>query len=203
MSRTWRFGWTVVFVLLMVVLTAAVVSDWSRPLDIAARDALRPRDVWGSPQLWGGTVSTLLGPSTSATVLAVTAGAVAYRDRSWRPIGYAVLVAGGGGTVTLALKISLARTDPHGDLSSIGSYPSGHMAASVCCLGGAVMLGSARWPKVPAAVVVLAATALAWALLVQATHWLTDVMGGILIGLVVLTGSARTVRTAHRMRAPG
>jgi membrane-associated phospholipid phosphatase len=53
---------------------------------------------------------------------------------------------------------------------------------------------------------VLAATALlTTALLVAGAHWLTDVVGGLLVSLAVLTGGSRTalrLRAHRQVRTP-
>ena len=83
----------------------------------------------------------------------------------------------------------LQRTDPHYELSSIGAFPSGHTLVALVCLGAALLLVRRR-PTVWQWLLVLAADAvMAWALLWQSAHWLTDVIGGALLGVATLAAT--------------
>jgi membrane-associated phospholipid phosphatase len=104
------------------------------------------------------------------------------------------------------LKLLLHRPDPHGALSDHGgSFPSGHTVTLVVCAGLVTMMlapAGQRWRWLPT---FLVGTLMAIALLVQAAHWFTDVLGGGLVGVAVLASlvASGTDRwCAKRWRAP-
>jgi undecaprenyl-diphosphatase len=69
------------------------------------------------------------------------------------------------------------------DFSTPYPYPSGHMLRAVLLLGAVYAL----WPNRPARVaVVLILAGAAWARVYLGTHWLSDVLGGALLGLAGL-----------------
>jgi len=122
--------------------------------------------------------------------LLLTAGivvAIGLARRSARPL----LVAAATGLLTVAvtvgLKLLMHRPDPHGDLSDHGgSFPSGHTTTIVVCTGLVTMLlvpGCRWWWWLGA---LLLGTLMAAALLVEAAHWVTDLVGGGLLGITVL-----------------
>ena len=91
----------------------------------------------------------------------------------------------------LALKALLHRPGPPGSPQDLllGYYPSGHTATAVVCAGTLALLASRRRPRWRSRFV--AASAL-WSVVVAASmvyhgyHWLTDVLGGLLLGTLVL-----------------
>jgi membrane-associated phospholipid phosphatase len=81
-----------------------------------------------------------------------------------------------------------------------GSFPSGHMASVGICLGGALLVIRARtrwWEWLPVGAIALS---MAFSLLVQSAHWLTDVLGGALLTVGVL-GAASTVSMLRRVES--
>ena len=81
---------------------------------------------------------------------------------------------------------------PRRGMYNWASYPSGHSILTVALYFTAAMLlyreRGWRWPFVVAALVVLAN---AYSRLYLAVHWPTDIVGGLLIGLVWLLGTWR------------
>jgi membrane-associated phospholipid phosphatase len=97
---------------------------------------------------------------------------------------FAVVLTAG---LTLALKLLLERADPKGEHTSLGgSFPSGHSAVVLVCLGTGAMLVSCptRWWQRLGVALVSAASALA--MMFVALHWLTDIVGGVLVAGTVL-----------------
>ena len=183
-----------------LVLTVLVAVGATERVDVAAREYFRPDDVWGDLQIRVDVIVESLKPVRAVPLLVgFTLALSAYR-RSWRPAAYAALVLVAAGVPTLATKALLRRTDPHDDLSSIGSFPSGHTLVLLVCLGAALLLVHRR-PALWEWLLVLAADAvMALALLVQGAHWLTDVIGGALLGVAVL---AATCGSSLLARGPG
>jgi len=170
-----------------VVLSFLVASGATQELDNAVREWFRPGDVWGVHQLIFGNVVDGLAPPVAAALLATTSSVSAWRFRSTRPIVFAGLTASVAVVVTVVSKLTLQRPDPHGGLSGYGgAYPSGHMVMLLVALGCTLLLlrAPATWWQWTG--VALVGLTMAASLLVLATHWMTDVAGGALIGITVL-----------------
>lgn len=110
--------------------------------------------------------------------------------------GAAVPLASVAATITeKALKREVGRRRPSGARSSSPtreSYPSGH--ATVCAATGATLVYVLAREKVidafPGALVVGAGTAtVAAAKLFREDHWLTDILGGLALGLEIAAAS--------------
>ena len=152
------------------------------------------RDSAAYPVIW--VVTQLGGRATILVVLAILVGYLAWRRRTWAPL-LRVLVALGTLTVGVyAIKHGTGRTAPgHPDelffhLDGV-SFPSGHVANAV------IMWGVARWLAVeyglPAHVQrafwwlsVAAPVATGLAMVSLDFHWVTDVVEGGLVGVMVL-----------------
>lgn len=170
-----------------VVLSILVAKGFTQELDSAVREWFRPDDVWGVHQLIFGNVVDGLAPPVAAALLATASGICAWRRRSTRPIVFAGLTASLAVMLTVVSKVILQRPDPHGGLSGYGgAYPSGHMVMLLVALGWTLLVlrAPATWWQWMG--VALVALTMAVSLLVLATHWLTDVAGGTLIGLTLL-----------------
>ncbi|MFC8501700.1 hypothetical protein ACFUC1_05035 [Pedococcus sp. NPDC057267] len=172
-----------------VALGLLVATGTTHALDVATTARLRPGDAWGGAQVSASPWMGRLSPAHMALVLAsATATACAWR-RTWRPALFAVALASSAAALTAAVKVALSRPDPHGWVApSGGAFPSGHVVAVLVCCAGSVMVLSPRvrwWQWAP---VVAAGALMARALLVSAAHWPTDVAGGVLLSLVVLSG---------------
>ena len=171
-----------------VVLTALVAAGVTQDLDVAARDYFRPHDVWGDTQIRVDTIVEGLRPRNMVPVLVLAALLACVLRRTWRPAAYAALLAGVTGVLTMVTKEILSRPDPHQDMSATGgSFPSGHTIAVLVCLGGAMLVLQARPRWWEWTLVLVVDLAMGLSLLIQAAHWLTDVAGGLLLGLAVLT----------------
>ena len=144
------------------------------------------------------------GQAVDLLILLTVAGVLAWRRRSWRPL----LIAGGAELAFYGLvgglKVLFARPAPllH-DPSFFGagvfsdswqgiSYPSGHASEAVLIYGTVVYLlhryGGAspravRWMRVAVAWIAVQAVAISYLL---GYHWMTDLIGGVVIGGVAL-----------------
>ncbi len=171
----------------LLVLTVVVRLGVTRPLDAAVRQWARPDDVWGSLQIRADVIVEGLRPTSTLLLTAVVVAAVGLGRRSVRPVlvtaGTALLMI----AVTVGLKLLLHRPDPHGALSDHGgSFPSGHTVTVVVCTGLLTLMlvpDRHRWRWL---VPLLLGPLMGVALLLQAAHWLTDVVGGALVGVTIL-----------------
>lgn len=176
----------------LLVLSVLVATDRTVPLDDWARQLFRPHDHWGDLQVRVDTVVEGLRPRNSVALLVVVTAVVAVVRRSWWPVVSVAAVGAAGALLTLVLKGVVGRADTHGDLGSLsGSYPSGHVVMVLLLAGCTVLLVREHPGPLAWSLVGLAGAVMAWALLVQTAHWLTDVLGAVLIGVVVLSLAPR------------
>ena len=173
-----------------LILTVLVALHATQSLDEWVRDYFRPGDTWGPPQRRADRVVEGLRPTVVAPVLLLVAVATSIGRRSWRPAVFALLVGGSAIVVTEATKLLLGRPDPHHQtLPHSGSFPSGHTVTILVALGGALLLlRSTRWWQW--LVVAVLGGAMGLALIVEGAHWLTDVVGGVLVSAFVLVAAS-------------
>ncbi len=131
------------------------------------------------------------------------AGFLAFRRRWWHLLAFA-------GAIILAeisigtLKSLYDRTRPPGSLvhTSGGSFPSGHaVAASVTVVAAVIALfpeGPRRYAWGAAAVAFSLVMGLSRAYL--AAHWLSDAVGGVLLGTTIALATAIAVHTFRERR---
>jgi membrane-associated phospholipid phosphatase len=182
----WRIAaWSAVaFTALAVVVHLGLLDGF----DSIVRDWGRPHDVWGPAQLRADVIVEGFRPLVMAVLLTTFTLAYCARRRSLTP----AIFVGGAGVVTVGLtvasKIMAGRLNTHGvPGSNGGSFPSGHVIGVVVCLGLAVLVlqpraGRWRW-LIPALVGALMGTCL----LLQAAHWFTDIVGGALLAVAILS----------------
>lgn len=172
---------------LLALLATAVATGLTDALDVAVREAFRPHLMWGPDQQRASHVGSALSPTHMLLLLAVgSAGVALWRLNPW-PLAQALVAVSATGALTLALKFLLDRADPKGEHTSIGgSFPSGHSATLLVATATGAMLVSCptRWWQ--RAGVAAMWGALAVAMLYDALHWFTDIVGGALVAGVVL-----------------
>lgn len=189
----------VVATCLFLGLTLLVAIGATQAVDDAAKDFFRPDDMWSTPQFRAGDVITGGKPLHVVVVATVLTGWRSVRRATVRPIalvGTALLVTA---AVTWITKRVVDRPDTHG-FDTGGSYSSGHVAVLLVTLGCLTLLAArTRWWMWAATFV--AVCVMAVCLLVQATHWLTDIVGGALLGTAVLAcATVVTSRSRDRQR---
>ena len=179
-----------------IALATAVHLGLLDRFDLIARAWARPGDVWGAAQLRADIVVEGLRPIMVAALLAVFTAACCAQRRSLRPAAFVGGVGLATVASTVAVKIIMGRPDPHGLLGTHGgSFPSGHVITVTVGVGLVVLLArphAGRWALI---IAVLAGGFMGICLLLQAAHWLTDLLGGSLLAVLVLS-----VATASRWR---
>jgi membrane-associated phospholipid phosphatase len=192
---------------LLGAVTTAVATGVTDSLDVWVREWFRPDLMWGPNQQRASHVTSWLAPDRMVMVLALGSAVVgAWRWTAWPLVRSAAAVALTGG-LTLALKVLVDRPDPRGEHTSLGgSYPSGHTAILLVCVATGAMLVSCPtrwWQRVG---LLLPIAVLAVAMLYDAFHWFTDIVGGTLVAGVVLAAQALLAGPgggrSHRNRRP-
>ncbi len=170
-----------------VVLSALVDTHVTHGIDAAARWLFRPHDEWGDTQIRADVVVEGFKPRNILLLLPVIAVGSSIWRRSWRPAAYGALIGVSLVALTLLSKLAIQRADPHGlVVDHGGSFPSGHTVSVLVCVGGALLILRERPRWWEWSFVGLAGAVMGWALLVQAAHWLTDVVGGALLAVTLL-----------------
>lgn len=175
------------FVVLSVIVATGVLDSADRDL----LDFFRPGDRWGHWQTHADHVVVRLQPLRVAIFLAVVTVVLCGVRRSWRPAAYALAVGGASSALVLGTKTLLHRTGPADTIIHGGSYPSGHTLSVIICLGTALLLlrpSTTRpwhWLLVGGP-----AGAMGLSLLLVGAHWFTDVIGGGLLGVLILSVAA-------------
>ena len=179
-----------------LALTALVATGALLGVDAAMQPWFTAQAAGGAGARVAGVLAALGDKAIAGFVLAVTVVWACARGRTPRPaLASAVAVVGTALTVVV-LKVATGRTAPGaapGEVLAGGrSYPSGHAAtASVCLLLVAFLLCSALGRRSRRGVVVAAAAlggAVAWATVALGFHWVSDVVGGLLVGAAWATG---------------
>jgi membrane-associated phospholipid phosphatase len=168
-------------------LAVAVDLGLLQGFDSTVREWARPHDVWGTAQMRADLVVEGLRPPVLAGLLAVFTAAYCVKRRSLRPAAFIGLVCLTTVTLTIAMKTAVGRPDPHGSLADYGgSFPSGHMVSVMVCLGLAALVVLPRAGLWVWLIPALAGALMGTALLLQAAHWSTDIVGGALLATSVL-----------------
>jgi membrane-associated phospholipid phosphatase len=170
-------------------LAVSVHRGFLNTFDSVVREWARPDDVWGTVQLRADYVVEGLRPAVIAGLLAAFTVAFCLIRRSLRPAVFVGCVGLTTMALTVAAKMAVGRPDTHGTTADShgGSFPSGHIIAVVVCLGLAVLLTQPRARRWVWLIPALAGGLMGACLLVQAAHWSTDIVGGGLLAVGVLT----------------
>ncbi|MGH3664234.1 MAG: bifunctional DedA family/phosphatase PAP2 family protein [Micromonosporaceae bacterium] len=191
---------------LTVTLLALTGAGWAFGAvleDVIARDELftlnQPvaRFVVTHREPWLTTVLQVVTAIGSITVLVPLIGMVGLawwrRDGSWRPLGMLAAAYVGAAVLSNSIKLLIGEHRPPAvtDLAHATGYafPSGHTTAAAAVYGMLAILVAASTPTWSHKVS-LCAAATALVVLVGASrlylgaHWLTDVLGGLTLGVV-------------------
>jgi len=188
---------------LLVWVTVDVLGGgaWT-DLDHAVSDLLRGTGIraadWPQPLFWvklGVYAVTQLGALLPVSaVLVPFIGWLAWRRRSWRPVFRLAVAVALLGVAVYVGKVGVGRMPPATDAlhSPVGrSFPSGHMPTAVLGWGlaawHAAEYGLPAWLRRALAALSWAAPALTCAaMLLLDYHWLTDLVAGAALGILLL-----------------
>ena len=193
----------------LFLLQAAAIARWPGFfVDTLVDDLIASLQPDG-PRLRSATgIVARLGAREVLVPLVIGAGLVTgWRRRSLVPpallAGSYLLVA----AATSVVKAGLARPQPLPLPDVPGrAFPSGHAAQAVVVLGALAVLAAAgrspEWRRaaftVVAGIVALVSAALLW----RQAHWLTDMIGGVTVGLAALTTVDALLRSRDAERTP-
>jgi membrane-associated phospholipid phosphatase len=180
-----------------IALAACVHLGLLDTFDSAIREWARPGDVWGTTQMRADYFVEGLRPSVLAVILAAFTVAFCVKRRSLRPGIFAASFWLATVGLIVATKTAVGRPDPHGLLPSAyeGSFPSGHMASVVVCLGLVVLVARPAADRWVWLFPVLGGGLMGTSLLLQAAHWSTDIIGGGLLATSSLAVAAASSRS--------
>lgn len=183
-------------VLAFAVLTGLVAVGALLGVDSTAQPWLTAQADDGAGGHLAGVLAALGEAPLIGFVLLGTVLWAGARNRSARPALAAASAAAGTALTVALLQAVTGRTAPGAGASDVlaggRSYPSGHAAtAAVCLLLMAFLLASALRGRARGGVVVVATAlcvAVAWATVALGFHWVSDVVGGLLVGAAWATG---------------
>lgn len=216
LRHSWPLAWRdlgtlaiayAVITAVMVAVGALVVGPLDGSVGAADRRVARWFEDGRAPRLdelsyWGSMLSE------TAVKIVLTAVAAAVMIAVWRRWNDALLVAVAlilEACIFLTVTLIVGRERPDVerlDSSPVdSSFPSGHVAAAVVYGAFAIIVARhtvKRWPRMLAVVIAAAVSAIvAWARMYRGMHHLSDVLAGVVLGLVSIWVTWQVMRRAE------
>lgn len=220
-DRGWH-GWLkpgeLVFVVGCLLVLAGLGVDVAAgglftQLDDSVAESVGPGGGVGD---WMLLVSEIGSLGVSGAIVAITTLVSAQRTWRWWPVALSAGVLTTAGALVVTTKTLVGRDGPPGVETAAGYpgyFPSGHAATSVVCLGTAALLlvalrhpglgvarvpdSAARWDRallVSWVVGAVAGVAVGTGSVLTGYHWLSDICGGIALGMAVLVAGTALAR---------
>lgn len=189
-------SWLVIIVVALLAILLSIMTRGANTLSIDSETTDAVQQLDGQPWQAIAQVGNALGESTYAVTVAILLLAVAVVRRNPRDIAFlcALLILRSGTTL---LKGVFDSPRPTRDMAEVletfqgYGFPSGHAVTSATALGGLAFLlvrhfeaQSVRWCI--AALWLLGMVMTSYARIWVGAHWLTDVVGGSLYGIVIV-----------------
>lgn len=203
----------VLFLALLLVFTAIATSwrtqatfyELDRSVNAALDGALSPGFV-----RFLGFITHFADNATALVVIALLAAFFLWRREKWHLVAL-VILEGIGAPLLVGLKWFFGRARPESPfIPSAGGYsfPSGHSFTAMVLYGFLIFLTwrytehhGVRIPVTIALVLLILMVALSRVVL--SVHWVSDVVGGLTIGLAWLVASLLTTRALRDYHEPG
>jgi undecaprenyl-diphosphatase len=120
-----------------------------------------------------------------------------WRNGARKLVLFLLIVSIGGGLIDTVVKVLVSRPRPKFDdpiISALGqSFPSGHAMASLICYGAVLLVVlpviTRRWRPFAVAATVFWVVAIGFSRLALGVHYISDVLGGYVLGAAWLAGS--------------
>jgi membrane-associated phospholipid phosphatase len=180
---------TIMSAVALAALTLLVLGHAPDSLDLRIRNALDPRDEWGTKENLAFDLADGLRPMVLMATFAVLAALTSVSRRSLSPVVYAGALALAATVCEVGFKWVMPRIESSGGSTGTSSFPSGHVLCSVIVPGGLLLMTMVRtrwWQWVLAAVLPACMVVLT---MVAQLHWASDVLGGLLLGVFLLSAS--------------
>ena len=187
----WPTG-AAVLALGLAVLTTLVATGRTLGLDRWVDETMPGRGGGPAPlHFFAMATTSVANPPVTMALLLIVATLWAIWSRTPWPV-----VAAAPAVVALTLTVLvgkwlLARQGPPGSdpVDILGAYPSGHTATALVCTGTLAVLVARRQPQYRRGLtlaVTVWTTLVAWSLLWLHFHWLCDVLGAAVLGVLLL-----------------
>ncbi|OXR42899.1 hypothetical protein B7C42_04785 [Nocardia cerradoensis] len=211
-----RIGWSalralVVSALFVVVAVQVAESGWITGADTATlRWFVEQRN--GTATAWARAITEIGSPIGVAASAVVVSGMLAWRRRSAAPAVFVLGTVGFAAGVGTLTKLVVARSRPpavlHLMAESDFSFPSGHITATTALVAAVLVVSMSTRPgfvRTAAATVsaVVIVAVVAATRLYLGVHWLTDVVGGAMLGTAVTLASATVLLWISRSAGDG
>jgi len=174
------------------VLVGLVVTKWGplHDLDVDIADDLHRVALDHPGQVdWWQAVSRVLHPDVERTAWAIAAGVLLFVHRV-RLALFVVVVMAGEAVLDTVTKLAVGRNRPvfdHPVATAAGkSFPSGHALGAVVAFGLLIVVVPRRFKVAIGAVAVPAVLLVSYSRLALGVHYLSDVIGGWLLGIAWL-----------------
>jgi undecaprenyl-diphosphatase len=186
------------------LLVHQVVRDG--PLtDLDERSArwLHERALDHEPVVTGMRVVSALGSAAFLTAVVTAAVLWLLRSRQHRLALFLAVVCAGGGLISTIVKVAVGRPRPELDepvATAFGkSFPSGHSMSSLVCFGALLVVFlpfvPRAWRQATVAITAGLVVAVGLSRMVLGVHFLSDVLGGYVLGTAWLVGSVALFET--------
>ena len=151
----------------------------------------------------GLQVISFLGKPPFLYAVITVAAAFAWRRGRWRLVVFLVVTPIGGGVVDTLVKIAVDRPRPivdHPVATALGkSFPSGHAMSSTVTYGALLVVFlpvlAPHLRRVAVGAVVVLVLAIGASRLLLGVHFVSDVVGGYVLGLAWLSGAVAVFET--------
>lgn len=195
-----RYYFALLAGLLFVILAALVATRTTDHLDSVVREWFWPHHEWGPTQARADHFANLFSPPRLALGALAVSALISLRRHSMAPLWLTLAVVFIGGAAEVSVKWLMPRVAvPTLSAHFAGSFPSGHIVAAVAFPGAIVLLLHTKAARVGWLAVGVFALGMGVALLVSAIHYLTDVIGGIMLAVTVLLAISALPLTGARL----